>query len=1642
MNIGKYNIAPEIAGQLEILLTKEAQHPFREASAPSIPLENRLANAIGLLERNGLDWEAAIHAFAAVTYISRDEVRQFWQTAGSSLSVWIQDKGYNQKSDAYFLQIAHENHIKDLFDACNWPGRADTLLPNVVEDLWSYIDVVRDGTAQAGRIEKLRQIDRRRAWILLWDANLSGHTVSTEIRRIHRCMRMMPCQRDRQFILVGGLETSLAHNAVMTNAHKLGFDLCIICPHTISDGNCLSNTTLPSDAMRQRILDLCQNFHQKWILPTFERDKEKKRPLYRDIAPLGYRDGGLLLVRQENCPNNTLPFLWFSSDETVDPYEGPFRRNHSKEEHLSNTDPKLDELTDDDIDQVSLCLAYYLGAAPDDCRVKALPIQAWKKDSSRALSLCDFDSSDNMANADTIAQRLLRSAPTEHVKLIAEALLVRAGTAFWREDELVWRAAWSEFSKLKNRGIDLGPPSIALQNTLTKAIADQIAAISPAPPSVRTLRRSSLPESRYSFSGPPRALRLLAATPEPRTTRSVAASVWSSQLSTIISTGSGALWFVAGPPGWGKSIFVRMSARKLTAPILYVDLADAETKEDLAYALLAGCSDEEVRQAVDRNPLSAIEILGRYLNRPTLIIMEHVYRNRLGKPPAGLDLCLTRLAQQGHVIVVETWPSEHSMLSRQVESAVVHQIDRRHIVPIDSDEIRDWSRVALGYDLGTEEIDHLSILDGHPGKIRAVLEFLQLESPSSPEDIVDAILETAVAGRDTEYEGYIEQGTTPPHRSIPNDVTCWLAIFPWVEAAEELLSDPAKLRLRRLAAAGVITRNKETGAWIAGAWGQNLSWRVLISRPEILLDQKTLLVQLSMRVPEWSLRMQRRHIAVVMSRLAHADGREFLSHLLENSLPNPSAEPSFHQEAISLEPPAKIDSSIGVLSPDIAAWGIEGAARKCDVGTVRKLCSHLTTRLEESALYLQKDWVSLKALHTGFVALTASPAEKASLYELIVPVIARAIDGADDVARAWCVRLLTFAASVALFAVRHDIAAQWLQLAEGAQLHVPVPPLKTFARFLYDDTRYRILNAKSIAGQRYEDIAEANIRAIDAVPPIEHQSPASREQWGYRILVHSKPALRIRGADPVLLDRVATTFADLPPTLRWFDQFARFQTSSDELPEEAQSVLDAVFARKSAELRADQHADSRLTELANLLGRTNSLEAILSVIRRVTERVENGLDATDMVLFRQSLLAMKGRSNLSAGIFTTIAEACQLILTYLHDNAPSFAGDEFATLLRRQCLSNITQHHLAQVRIALRMDEDTETKGRTAIRRIVATYRHHAAVAMDPWLWDECAEAVIEAVSAHCLERKDPVETEAAIETMLDAVRGTIEAALPSHPVAHAAAIRIHRYQWHFKECLEHSLQLLKEPLIGRDRTRAVRLCERATRQLILEPPALRYWTAPEDQLPKLSGLYRDTLIETLSIMGRSAERQWAQAAIQVLDGKLDEKIADQLVKRVGQLERYWETLARASDAGEPDPELSGLLALVEDMTDSTAVGLISTLLRRGTLDTSLPISLREKLARGALISAIQTEMWERSIRGTPMVTTLLRVAFAVGIGLSLSKDGTLLESKTAPILSRKRGRPMLWRDFMRSRLDTARSRGVGRFRSFVQSVAQRLEAL
>ena len=52
----------------------------------------------------------------------------------------------------------------------------------------------------------------------------------------------------------------------------------------------------------------------------------------------------------------------------------------------------------------------------------------------------------------------------------------------------------------------------------------------------------------------------------------------------------------------------------------------------------------------------------------------------------------------------------------------------------------------------------------------------------------------------------------------------------------------------------------------------------------------------------------------------------------------------------------------------------------------------------------------------------------------------------------------------------------------------------------------------------------------------------------------------------------------------------------------------------------------------------------------------------------------------------------------------------------------------------------------------------------------------------------------------------------------------------------------------------------------------------------------------------------------------------------------------------------------------TTCMDFIRTISKGSRNATSLPTTPREKLARGALISAIQTEMWERSIRGIPMV--------------------------------------------------------------------------
>lgn len=1605
MLFGIHEVPVSLRPNIAALLEKERNNPYRYGNIkPALP--ERIAAWLDLLKKHDLDVEAALHVLAAVEYVTDAEINQSWQNAGERLERWLGERALDRTSEAYFLQVRQENHIADLFQACGWPRR-DAIVPDTLWDLWSRIDSISRGQSNYIAERNFKSIAERRVWVLLWDMNLSGDTIAKEIGRLCKCIDMMPNALPRQLLVLGALQTERASRTVFDRAAVLRLNLETIFNRTISARECVrEHHALRS--MHGRVLALCAGIHDLWIRSA--QQQELKR-----TGPEGYANTGLLIVREQNSPNNSLPLLWLA----VDDYAGPFPRVPPSSGGFSESDPRLDALDTQEITAIAADLAHFL-ETPMLERRECVAVRAWKKDTERAF--LHGSDPDQLEDALRACSRILQNEHTRQYPAIrAQAELARTLVMLAQEDAS-WGEAWAEYLRLDPDNLDLGKGIEGWEQLVQKQISRLVPTLGQ-----RDATRPRLPEYRYSASGPPPALILTASDDEPRTTRVPASAEVFELLKEAVARREGGLWFIVGPAGWGKSIFVRMALQSLTSAALHVDLSDCESQEDLAYRLLAGHVGAEEQAVVDRNPAAAIDILDRALAHPTVIVFEDTHRTSSGRPAEALEQILAELVKRGHIVLCETWSRDVSLLARP-DHGQVHRIDRQ-MLGLNQDEVQAWSRAVLRRNIPEDAVLYFELLAGHPGLTKAVLETVRLDGRHTAEAITEAVIEVAETSHDPEFEAFIEHGSTPGEEALPDVIVCWLAVLPWAEAPEAILEGATKQQLRRLYAVRLISRLDASDVWQGYAWGRTLAMRRLLADPSILVGQQHALTRLCDRVPTRSLRAQRRHVAALLARMRDSGSKDILTGLLRD-LPIPEAAPQGHDDAVRIEKPMLIHKQEG-LPPDILVIAMEGAARKGNTESFAWLAKQLSINSEIAISTLSRDWVSLKALHSSLLTVPLSIAQKVGVYETIAPVMCSILKCGDDLAKAWCVRLLTFAARAAFTAMRPEVGTGWLSASREAHGTIQVPADGTVARSVYDDTTYRIRRTECELGTDFRAIVELHERALSSIPPIERQHTSRFAQWDYRVLRHIRPILRFRGSDGGLTARLAHALDRLPAALQWFDHFLRFDSELEELPEEIGPILQQALQRKINLLRDDHTADPRLLALAEVCRSGCRTKTAVARMREVASRLGHALDTTDFCIFARALeIARRTRPDEPTG--REVATCCAKLLGYLGVNALHFASDRVAVLLRRQCLAYMVYHHFAPVRAALREEKPTNRAGTDAMRRIRAMYVEHAKLAADPWLWLDYADAAVEGVRSHA------ITTDA-----LSKVHEEVEKAISGHPAADAAAVRLLRYEWRFEECLVRALSLLERQLSSGEHLRVVRLVESVLRPLVFEQ-LVRYWTPPRETAEKLSTIYRSVLAEAESMIGRASERRWARAAIQVLDGEDREdfwqRLAGDLAESIKIPDALWQNLvdrALSDDVPSSRSEVSGL---VSDMTDSGAVGLSSFLLRIGASKGSLPIVLRRQLADLAVASAIDAEMWETSIRIRPTLVTTYRVAIAVGIALSISEDGVVLKTQTAPTLSRKRRRELTWKAFMKSRLDSVKSRSGGDFREFVDALDAKLQ--
>lgn len=186
----------------------------------------------------------------------------------------------------------------------------------------------------------IRQLYAKDLWIILVDKSLSGHSLTSDLERflIARQIAFNAGARPPKLIILCQVMTQAAERAVKaTIARHIGpqrraYDGVSLYRAVFLDDACKLNSNecrlLKEKSLLPAIDKLCRWFADKFIRPNTVLDRMRMRS--GDNLEFGYRACALTVVDYHNCPTDSLPLLWYSSEGTDPAYIGPYVRVHSR----------------------------------------------------------------------------------------------------------------------------------------------------------------------------------------------------------------------------------------------------------------------------------------------------------------------------------------------------------------------------------------------------------------------------------------------------------------------------------------------------------------------------------------------------------------------------------------------------------------------------------------------------------------------------------------------------------------------------------------------------------------------------------------------------------------------------------------------------------------------------------------------------------------------------------------------------------------------------------------------------------------------------------------------------------------------------------------------------------------------------------------------------------------------------------------------------------------------------------------------------------------------------------------------------------------------------------------------------------------
>lgn len=296
--------------------------------------------------------DAALAMFSKVFYAPRGMVEAtngfFWQQIGSRAE---ESSGYRPSSldDVHIFEVDPSGLMNEFVLANGLSRRLNhsvhSRLTNVGEVLEALQTLTGDPHSEqfAAAHDSLRTVANKGVWIILSDKVLSGQSLIKDIERIcalrraiagedaippaiYVCAQFVSSVAEESFSQF--LETSHELDVILLSAVRLTDEMRVNSDRCSLFGS--ANTLLA-------VRELCQWFDHQIVSKdsSFNAVREQSG----GSLQFGYRECGLLFVDYRNCPTNSIPLLWYSTDDVdaafgsdapTRAYHGPFPRVHSR----------------------------------------------------------------------------------------------------------------------------------------------------------------------------------------------------------------------------------------------------------------------------------------------------------------------------------------------------------------------------------------------------------------------------------------------------------------------------------------------------------------------------------------------------------------------------------------------------------------------------------------------------------------------------------------------------------------------------------------------------------------------------------------------------------------------------------------------------------------------------------------------------------------------------------------------------------------------------------------------------------------------------------------------------------------------------------------------------------------------------------------------------------------------------------------------------------------------------------------------------------------------------------------------------------------------------------------------------------------